>query len=220
MQHYELTPLLLMREELQPKPSRSTTLYVQQSRTTIVQSPLYNKAIQMFYSDTPTYLPSPRTPPLIARPQVLPTPPQTIRRAGPSESRKLEHLTLFNDASDYSDESSATPPLSILPVPKAIDAEQRHVNPSYESSATPPPFILPDPNAIDAAQQHANPYYQLDPDSSDETDLSDETAAEDPQHEIEAEVIEIDSNSDQETRTSQVTVPFLIVVWTMVCLHS
>ena len=216
MQHYELTPLLLMREELQPKPSRSTTLYVQQSRTTIVQSPLYNKAIQMFYSDTPTYLPSPRTPPLIGRPQGLPTPPQTVQRAGPSESRKLEHLTLFNDASDYSDESSATPPLSILPVPKAIDAEQRHVNPSYESSATPHPFILPDPNAIDAAQQHAtaNPYYQLDPDSSDET------AAEDPQHEIEAEVIEIDSNSDQETRTSQVTVPFLIVVWTMVCLHS
>ena len=219
MQHYELTPLLLMRQELQPKPSRSATLYVQQARTTIVQSPFYNKAIQMFYSDAPTYLPSPWTPPLIGHPQGLPTPPQTVQRAGPSESRKLEHLALFNDsdASDYSDESSATwstPPLSILPIPNAIDAAQQHVNTSYESSDTPPSFILPDTNAIDAAQQHANPYYQLDPDSSDET------TAEDPQLEIEAEVIEIDSNSDQETRTSQVTVPFLLVVWTMVCLHS
>jgi hypothetical protein len=179
MQHHELTPLLLMREELQPKPTRSATLHVQQARITIVHSSLYNKAIQMFYSDTPpvTHPPSPRTPPLNARPQVLPTPPQTIQRAGPSN--KLEHLASLSDASDG-------------------------------SSTTPPPSILPDPNAIDAAQQHVNPLYLLDPDSSDEA------VAEDPQ--IEADVIVIDSDSDQET--SQVTVPFLLVVWTMVRLYS
>jgi hypothetical protein len=194
MQHNELTPLLLMREELQPRPSCKATLYTQQARTTIVHSPLYNKAIQMFYSDSesPTYLPSPRTPPLNAHHQVLPTPPQTIQRAGlgPSLARKLEHPSL-SDASDHSDGS--------------------------RSSATPPPFILPDPNAIDAAQRHVIPSYQLDPDSSDEL----EGIAEDTRLEIEAEVIVIDSddsNSDQET--SQVSVPFLLVVWTTVCLYS
>jgi hypothetical protein len=187
MQHKELTPLLLMREELQQKPSRMATLYVQQARTSIVHSPLYNKAIQMFYySDTPTYLPSPRTPPLNACPQVLPTPPHTIQQAGPSH--KLEHpgLASLNDASDHSDGSSATPP----------------------------PFILSHPNSIDAAQRHVNPSYQLDPDSSDEA----VTVAEDPRLEIEAEVIVIDSDSDQETLP--VTVPFLLVFWTMVCLYS
>jgi hypothetical protein len=44
MRHDELTPLLLMREELQPKPSRMATLYVQQTRTTIVHLPFYNEA--------------------------------------------------------------------------------------------------------------------------------------------------------------------------------
>lgn len=180
MQHDKLTPLLLMREELQPKPSRMATLYVQQARTTIVHSPLYNEAIQMFYSDTLTYPPSPRlgTPPPNARPQFLPTPPQTIQRAGPSDSRRLENPASLNDASDG-------------------------------SSATPPPFILCDPNAIDE-ELHVKAIYQLDPDSSDEA------VAEDPQ--IEADVISIDSSSDQET--SQVTVPFLVVVWTTVCLYS
>ena len=81
MQHDKLTLLLLMQEELQPKPSRMATLYVQQARTTIVHSPLYNEAIQIFYTDTLTYPPSPRTPPLKACPQVLPTPPQTIQWA-------------------------------------------------------------------------------------------------------------------------------------------
>jgi hypothetical protein len=175
MQHDELTPLLLMREELQPKPSRMSTLYAQQARTTIVHSPLYNEAIQRFYySGALTYHPStPRN----ARPQDLLTPPPTIHRAG--SSRKLEHLASLNDAS-------------------ASDGPG--------SSTKLPPFILHDPNI------YPSRFYQLDPDS----DSSDDTIAEDPQ--IEAEVTVIDSDSDQEL--SQVTVPFLVVFWTIVRLYS
>jgi hypothetical protein len=77
MQHNELTPLLLVREELQPRSSCKSTLYIQQARTTIVHSPLYNMAVQMFYSDTlpVTYPPSPQTPPLNTPP---PSSPNTL----------------------------------------------------------------------------------------------------------------------------------------------
>jgi hypothetical protein len=106
MHHDELTPLLLMREELQPKPSRMATLYVQQARTTIVHSPFYNEAVQRFYPDAPTYHPS--TPRNVC-PQVLPTPPQTIHRAGPS--RTLELPASLRDAS----EGSATKLPPVIP---------------------------------------------------------------------------------------------------------
>ena len=111
MRHDELTPLLLMQEELQPKPRRMTTLYVQQARTTIVHSPLYNEAVQRYYphSDALTYHPSSSTP-RNACPQVLPTPPQTIRRAGPSHSFEL--LDSLKDASDSDGYATKLPPFT------------------------------------------------------------------------------------------------------------
>jgi hypothetical protein len=169
MQHDELTPLLLMREELQPRPSRTATLYVQQARTTIVHSPLYNEAVQRFYFGVLPVTYHPSTPPsrnarLPVGPQDLPTPPPT--------SRRLEHPASLKDASGG-------------------------------SSTKLPPFILHDPDTTPVDH-----FYQLDPDSSDDA------IAEDPQ--IEAEVTVIDSDSDEE----QVTVPFLVIFWTIVRLYS
>ena len=76
MLHDTLTPLLLMREELQPVPQLSETQKRLNSRTTIANSPLYDEAIARFYLGAEIHgSPSP-----IPQPHAPPTPPQTQQR--------------------------------------------------------------------------------------------------------------------------------------------
>ena len=78
MLHDELTPLLLMREELQPVPQSAITEKHLNSRTTIANSPLYEEAIAKFYLAAETH--GHHSPSPTSQPHVLPTPPQTQQR--------------------------------------------------------------------------------------------------------------------------------------------
>lgn len=109
MQHEQLTPLLLMREELQPKPSKPTTTNRQLSRTTIVSSRLYNEVVGKYYFHGSSYRPASPRPGLL-------TPPRTVPRAGPSQRAKQR-----SPINGTSDGSSATPPASVLPNAKAAN---------------------------------------------------------------------------------------------------
>lgn len=104
---------------------------------------MYHEAVQRFYSCalTRTYLPSTPRRPRNARLQVLPTPPQTIHRAGPSCRLEQPVSLVKDDATGSVSESDGS-----------------------STNLKLPPFIL---HNIDA-EPHVGPFYQLDPDSSDE----------------------------------------------------
>lgn len=103
MLHDNLTPLLLMREELQPVPQSAVTEKRLNSRTTIANSPLYEEAVARFYLGAETH--GHHSPSPIPQTHVLPTPPQTQQRLRPF--RSLKHPPA-------PDGSSVTPPRYIL----------------------------------------------------------------------------------------------------------
>lgn len=168
MLHEHLTPLLLMREELQPVPRTVTSEIRLRSRSTICNSKLYNDAIARFYLGVEII--GQHSPLPVMNLQELPTPPRTLIRAGPSHHSKQP---------SPSDISSPTP--SFYPFEKKTTVPGAH--------------ILHSPNV-------------LDPDSDDDNDTFKQS--------LEADIIEITSDSDQELGQS----PFLVVVWTMVRLLS
>lgn len=135
-----------MREELQAKPKTPNRLVATQKRITICKSPLYPAAVQRFYFGKPSESDEVALPESTSTPAVLklnlPTPPQTIKRAG--LSRKPEHLF-----------TSPTPQRSN----------------SGSSSRTPPAFILQHPTTntefVDRGGNDSNPLYVFDSDSSD-----------------------------------------------------
>ena len=123
MLHDTLTPLLLMREELQPVPQSSETQKRLNSRTTIANSPLYDEAIARFYLGAEIH----GSPSLIPQPHAPPTPPQTQQRLQPL--RTLKHLPA-PDGSPVTPPQyflkptrNAAPGASILRTPIALDSD-------------------------------------------------------------------------------------------------
>ena len=126
MLHDTLTPLLLMREELQPVPQTPETERRFNSRTTIANSPLYERAIARFYfgadiHGSPSPIPAP------------PTPPQTQERLRPL--RTLKHPPAPDGSPvappKYSLERTrnAVPGASILRTPLALDLDSDNEGP-------------------------------------------------------------------------------------------
>lgn len=126
MLHDTLTPLLLMREELQPVPRTTETERRFNSRTTIANSPLYKEAIARFYfgaeiRGSPSLIPAP------------PTPPQTQERLRPL--RTLKHPPAPDGSAvtppKYSLERTrnAVPGASVLRTPVALDLDSDNEGP-------------------------------------------------------------------------------------------
>jgi len=129
MLHDTLTPLLLMREELQPVPRSSETERRLNSRTTIANSPLYERAIARFYLGAEIH----GSPSLIPQPHAPPTPPQTQQRLRPLRTLKhppaLDGSPVMPPKYFLERTRNAVPGASVLRTPMALDLNSDNKGP-------------------------------------------------------------------------------------------
>lgn len=118
-----------MREELQPVPRLPETERCLNSRTTIANSPLYERAIAKFYLGAGIHgSPSP-----IPQPHAPPTPPQTQQRLRPL--RTLKHPpapdgSLVTPPKYFLERTrNAAPGASVLRTPMALDLDSDNEGP-------------------------------------------------------------------------------------------